>query len=253
MAVERVAAAITNHGTFISSLTLANVAVDASSNRCLVCNIGVRDPNAGSGATGVVFKEAGGDKSFTNGGVKVETVASGIGRRVSSMWYLVAPANETKNVVITFSGALSRVCGAAFELKNVDQSSPVGAGKTVVTVFGKTHAVTFTGMDSGDLAVATICEDSNRALTVDGASTETYNFSPDATTTFAGAEQQTQNPTITWTTLVSCICAISGIPFQEAAGPGPGPSPTPSAEGDVVGSGRRYFRRTRVRHSVSGP
>ncbi len=153
MAVERVAAALTNSAGFASSLTIANVVVSGGSNRCLVVHAGSRDLTGS--VQGVAFKEAGGDKALTDGGVKA-VGAAGAARRVAEQWYLCCPANETQDVVITFDEEISRCVGAAFELINVDQSSPVGTGKTATPGFVQTHPITFTDMGADDLAVATL-------------------------------------------------------------------------------------------------
>lgn len=108
-------AASSTAGTNVASLTWSHTT--SGSDRCIIVVAGGGDGTLTEiNPSSVTYNGVGLTKlSFTNG-------TSWVG---VSMWYLVAPATGTNNVVVTYTGPPVQSAAGAVSLNNVDQITPV--------------------------------------------------------------------------------------------------------------------------------
>jgi len=122
-----------------TSVTVTHV-VDAGNDRLLVVCVGF-NPGAAGTITGVTY--AGAALTRLGGVVNGTTVASDI-------WYLVAPAVGTDNIVITASPSLGAIYCNNSNWTGVDQTTPMG---TVTTATGTDNTPTVTVANATPTAV----------------------------------------------------------------------------------------------------
>ena len=147
----------------------------------------------------------------------------GVGSRANArveMWYLVAPATGTNNVVVTLSaGATARFVVGAVSFTNVDQTSPLGTFQSA-TNNTATASVTVTSVP-GELVVGVLAKrNSNEGATVGAGQTEYWNrVTSNATATSnewgAGStEQGAASVIISWTFSTARPWAIGAVPLK---------------------------------------
>jgi len=147
----------------------------------------------------------------------------GVGSRANArveMWYLVAPATGTNNVVVTLSaGATARFVVGAVSFTNVNQTSPLGTFQSANNNTA-TASVTVTSVP-GELVVGVLAKrNSNEGATVGAGQTEYWNrVTSNATATnnewgAGSTEQGAASVIISWTFSTARPWAIGAVPLK---------------------------------------
>jgi hypothetical protein len=162
--------------------------------------------------------------NVTYGGVvltALHSAASGAGPSHvrASVWYLVAPAVSTANVVVTLS-ASTRVQGYSTDLTGVSQTTPFG---TVATATGTNNAVSVTAAGaSGDLMFDTAAAQGGAGTATAGASQSPIsgNTGPTASDVLGMGSTKAGAPSVTlsWSMTASSPWVSIGVAIKQAVG-----------------------------------
>lgn len=181
----------------------------ANSNRCLVVVAGAGDPD-GTGhrvITGVNSVLGGAFTKITGTEVASSDWVGGSG------WYLLAPANGSHVITVTYTNTCDQTDAFALSLYNVDQSTPFGTAATATAISGTASGSVTLGSD--DLLVAFICTDA-AALTNTVGTRAQYDANVGGDTSFE-AGTNTGTGSIAYTsTLTSDDWVWIGIPVNGA-------------------------------------
>ncbi len=160
-AVTEDAASSSSSAVAVASLTWSHT-VGTQANRVLLVGVSIADA-LGQSVTGVTY----GGVALT----KLSAISNGTTAR-AEVWYLIAPASGTANIVASLSAAAVLVGGAS-SLYNVDQADSFGA---VMTASGSGTAVSDAlGTDSAQDLAHDVVASAATSLTAGGGQTERWN------------------------------------------------------------------------------
>ncbi len=197
-------------GVGVSSLTWSHT-IAAGSNRLLI--VRVANINAGVSVSSVSY----GGVALTE--LQTATSGGGPSNVRSSVWYRLAPAVGTANVVVSLSGS-TRVQGYSTDLTGVSQTTPFG---TVATATGTNNAPTVTATGAaGDLMFDTAAAQGGAGSATAGGGQAPISGSTGGTasdvlgmgSTKAGAA----SVTLSWSTTASSPWVSIGVAIKQAAG-----------------------------------
>lgn len=239
------AVAIDNTGASVGDVslatkTLASFAVGAGANRLLFVGVSqFANTDRVPGAT------------FNGSALSVwdaATVAEGGGTRRVTLLYLVAPANATTGIIVTWAGTVDEFVIGATSWTGVDQTTPLGtAVKNTSTGGTSTSSVTVSNA-SGDAVHDTLSSDADAAPEVTANQTQRWRAIAAASTSEGAGQSATgagSNITMTWTNIhggnTSNVLAHIGVAIKQvSAGGTRGLFRTPSMSG--LGGGGSFFR-----------
>jgi phosphodiesterase/alkaline phosphatase D-like protein len=196
----------------VSSITIAHT-VGTGANRLLL--VGVSWAMSGEDTQDI--------SSVTFGGValtEVDYMEGGQNRR-DAIYYLTNPASGTANVVVTFSGAVNAVVGAA-SFTGVDQTTPLGTAATANGgQNGTTTATVNVTTEVGDLVFDTVA--AGRTPTVGAGQTALWNIPTTAGNivhSAASTEQATStSTTMSWNLADTATWGIVAVPIKAEPDP----------------------------------
>ncbi|MCI0635577.1 MAG: hypothetical protein L0206_16930 [Actinobacteria bacterium] len=163
--------------------------------------------------------------SVTYNGVGLTQIANTVKSNIncaSEIWYLVAPASGSNNVVTTLAGS-DRLFSGAICLSGVDQSSPVDiSGGSTGTGTAISTSLTTTAEDCWGVDQAASSSEIGISMAAEASQTKRNNS---ATITFLGAADSTEGPdavgsnTMSWTFVSNDTWAHSVVFFKPFVAP----------------------------------
>lgn len=133
MAIANYGSPTSSTASVASSLTFSHT-VGSGSSKLLVVGVAMRAPN-GATVSSITFN--GTNLTFLRSDTDTTRIRS-------ELWYLVAPAETTANIVVTCSAVSGRLAATALQYTGVDQTTPFETNGGTAAASGTTSTVSVT-------------------------------------------------------------------------------------------------------------
>jgi len=152
---------------------------------------------------------------------KIDAQDAGVYCR-SELWYLIAPAAGTHDIVVTLADVTGYIVGGATSWTGADQSSPLG---TAAKATGTTTPVTVNVSSvAGEYVVDSACAFMVTAITLTVGASQTSAWNETPATGYVGAgsyEASASTITMSWTLSAAALgWATVAVPIKPATAPG---------------------------------
>jgi len=152
---------------------------------------------------------------------KIDAQDAGVYCR-SELWYLIAPAAGTHDIIVTLAGTTAYIVGGATSWTGADQSAPLG---TAAKATGTTTPVTVNVTSvAGEYVVDSACAYKATAITLTVGASQTSAWNETPATGYVGAgsyEASASTITMSWTLSAAALgWATVAVPIKPATAPG---------------------------------
>jgi len=152
---------------------------------------------------------------------KIDAQDAGVYCR-SELWYLIAPAAGTHDIVVTLADVTGYIVGGATSWTGADQSSPLG---TAAKATGTTTPVTVNVTSvAGEYVVDSACAYKATAITLTVGASQTSAWNETPATGYVGAgsyEASASTITMSWTLSAAALgWATVAVPIKPSTAPG---------------------------------
>lgn len=188
-----------------TSLTFAYTC--AGANRLLCVGVAIYNGN-GTEVTGVTYNGV----AMTSAGSVLGSAADEV-----TIWYLVAPATGSNNVVVSFDNAVSGAVAGAINFTNVHQTTPTGS---FVSATGTSTAPSVNASsESGGMVLDVLGVAPSKTATVGAGQTERWNVATSGNVErgCGSTEPGAASVTMSWSLNASDAWAIGALPIKAAA------------------------------------
>lgn len=212
MAITRQGAIVNNYSATARASITQSITIAAGSNRALAVRVSCEE--AGTTISGVTYNAV----ALTG-----LTAAASATWSKSQIWYMVAPAVGTFDVVVSTSSG-SRVMGCTIEiLEGVDQTTPVGAvsNDANATALDAAVSATVAGVAIDGYIVDQLTVDGGAKVTTPGANQTAVSVAQDLADTACHGSVQSgvDGGVMSWTwTGGNAEAALTAVEFKAAAG-----------------------------------